>query len=57
MASPSNKPKSKLNMRSTAVKRIMQEAAELAKDANGENDFVAGPLEVGVHTPPRLDRS
>lgn len=35
----------KVNLRSTAVKRIMQEAAELADPE--EDDFVAAPLEVG----------
>jgi hypothetical protein len=35
----------KVNLRSTAVKRIMQEAAELAE--SDEDDFVAAPLEVG----------
>ena len=36
-----------MNLRSTAVKRIMQEASELATtDANDE--FVAAPLEVGL---------
>jgi len=34
----------KVNLRSTAVKRIMQEASELADPQ--EDDFVAGPLEV-----------
>lgn len=33
-----------MNLRSTAVKRIMQEAAELADP--DEDDFVAAPLEV-----------
>lgn len=36
--------KPRVNLRSTAVKRIMQEAAELADP--DEADFVAGPLEV-----------
>lgn len=35
--------KSKVNLRSTAVKRIMQEASELADPQ--EDDFIAGPLE------------
>ena len=34
-----------MNLRSTAVKRIMQEASELADPQ--EDDFVAAPLEVG----------
>jgi ubiquitin-conjugating enzyme E2 J1 len=34
----------KVNLRSTAVKRIMQEASELADPQ--EDDFVASPLEV-----------
>lgn len=42
MSASSSKPR--VNLRSTAVKRIMQEAAELA--AEGEDDFVAAPLEV-----------
>ena len=46
MASPLSKAKP--NLRSTAVKRIMQEAAELARDAEGESDFVAAPLEVRI---------
>ncbi len=36
--------KLKVNLRSTAVKRIMQEASELSNPE--EDDFVAGPLEV-----------
>lgn len=36
--------KPRVNLRSTAVKRIMQEAAELADP--DEDGFVAGPLEV-----------
>jgi ubiquitin-conjugating enzyme E2 J1 len=35
----------KVNLRSTAVKRIMQEANELSDPS--ERDFVAAPLEVG----------
>lgn len=39
----------KVNLRSTAVKRIMQEASELADPQ--EDDFVAAPLEVrSTHT-------
>jgi len=34
----------KVNLRSTAVKRIMQEASELADPQH--DDFVAAPLEV-----------
>lgn len=42
-------------MRSTAVKRIMQEAAELAREAEGDRDFAAAPLEVrGLHFNVRL---
>jgi hypothetical protein len=45
MSSPASGSKPKMNFRSTAVKRIMQEASELATtDAN--DDFVAAPLEV-----------
>lgn len=33
----------KVNLRSTAVKRIMQEAAELSEP---DEDFIAQPLEV-----------
>ncbi|GFZ49574.1 hypothetical protein JCM24511_07694 [Saitozyma sp. JCM 24511] len=36
----------KVNLRSTAVKRIMQEAAELAE--SDEDDFVAAPLESDI---------
>ncbi|RSH88771.1 hypothetical protein EHS25_002999 [Saitozyma podzolica] len=36
----------KVNLRSTAVKRIMQEAAELAE--SDEDDFVAAPLEICI---------
>lgn len=36
----------KLNLRSTAVKRIMQEAAELAAAHVDDDGFVAAPLEV-----------
>ena len=43
-ASGSSRPK--VNLRSTAVKRIMQEAAELADPQ--EDDFVAAPLEVSL---------
>ena len=39
-------PKAKMNLRSTAVKRIMQEASELADPS--EDDFIAAPLEVGL---------
>jgi len=47
MSSPASGSKPKMNLRSTAVKRIMQEASELATtDANDE--FVAAPLEVGL---------
>jgi len=47
MASPASGSKAKMNLRSTAVKRIMQEASELATtDANDE--FVAAPLEVRI---------
>lgn len=35
----------RVNLRSSAVKRIMQEAAELADPDT--DDFVAAPLEVG----------
>lgn len=39
----------KVNLRSTAVKRIMQEAAELADSAEtADEDFVAAPLEVSL---------
>ncbi|KAL7422813.1 hypothetical protein Q5752_002109 [Cryptotrichosporon argae] len=38
--------KPRVNLRSTAVKRIMQEAAELSKP--DEDDFVAGPLESDI---------
>ena len=38
----------KVNLRSTAVKRIMQEAAELASEDTMEEDFVAAPLEVRI---------
>ena len=41
-ASSSSKPK--VNLRSTAVKRIMQEASELGNPQ--DDDFVANPLEV-----------
>ena len=46
-SSSSVEARPKVNLRSTAVKRIMQEAAELA-DANdtANDDFVAAPLEV-----------
>jgi hypothetical protein len=43
MSASSSRPK--VNLRSTAVKRIMQEASELADPQ--EDDFVAAPLEVG----------
>jgi hypothetical protein len=44
---PASGSKPKMNLRSTAVKRIMQEASELATtDAN--DDFVAAPLEVRI---------
>ena len=44
---PASGSRPKMNLRSTAVKRIMQEASELATtDANDE--FVAAPLEVGL---------
>lgn len=43
MSASTSRPK--VNLRSTAVKRIMQEAAELAKQ---DEDFTAGPLEVGL---------
>jgi hypothetical protein len=47
MSSPASGSKPKMNLRSTAVKRIMQEASELATtDAN--DDFVAAPLEVRI---------
>lgn len=47
MSSPASGSKPKMNLRSTAVKRIMQEASELATtDANDE--FVAAPLEVSI---------
>lgn len=36
----------RVNLRSTAVKRIMQEAAELADEDTMGEDFVAAPLEV-----------
>lgn len=39
----------KLNLRSTAVKRIMQEAAELASADVDDDGFVAAPLEVRPH--------
>lgn len=39
----------KLNLRSTAVKRIMQEAAELAAADVDDDGFVAAPLEVRPH--------
>lgn len=48
----------KLNLRSTAVKRIMQEAAELSEP---DEDFIAQPLEVchshgrGAVTDPQSD--
>jgi ubiquitin-conjugating enzyme E2 J1 len=42
MSASSSRPK--VNLRSTAVKRIMQEASELSNPA--EDDFVAAPLEV-----------
>jgi hypothetical protein len=44
---PASGSKPKMNLRSTAVKRIMREASELATtDAN--DDFVAAPLEVRI---------
>ncbi|ORY35535.1 ubiquitin-conjugating enzyme/RWD-like protein [Naematelia encephala] len=45
-ASSSSSARPKVNLRSTAVKRIMQEASELAKP--DEDDFVAGPLESDI---------
>lgn len=45
-------PKSKMNLRSSAVKRIMQEASELADPS--EDDFIAAPLEV---CPPSIPHS
>jgi hypothetical protein len=44
MSAASSALRPKINLRSTAVKRIMQEAAELANP--DEDDFVAAPLEV-----------
>ena len=38
----------KVNLRSTAVKRIMQEAAELEGESTMDEDFVAAPLEVSL---------
>lgn len=49
MAEPS-RPRPRVNLRSTAVKRIMQEAAELADPDT--DDFIAGPLEVGLADSP-----
>ena len=46
MASASGSARPKVNLRSTAVKRIMQEASELA-DSDEDDDFRAAPLEVG----------
>lgn len=43
-ATSSDKPK--VNLRSTAVKRIMQEASEFANPE--EDDFIAAPLEVNM---------
>ncbi|WWC90680.1 uncharacterized protein L201_005616 [Kwoniella dendrophila CBS 6074] len=43
MSSSSSRPK--VNLRSTAVKRIMQEASELANADIDEDGFVAAPLE------------
>lgn len=48
--SSSTASRPKVNLRSTAVKRIMQEASELANPE--EDDFVAGPLEVSCNGHP-----
>jgi hypothetical protein len=51
MASSSSTRKP-VNMRNWAVKRIMQEAAELSDPDT--DDFVAGPLEVSEQVPAEL---
>lgn len=51
MSSPApSGSKPKMNLRSTAVKRIMQEASELAT-LDADDDFVAAPLEVRSYLP------
>lgn len=44
MSASTSRPK--VNLRSTAVKRIMQETSELADVDIAQVDFVAAPLEV-----------